>query len=121
MKRSFGFLKSGALLASAVLAAAPGLGSAAPKPPAKVISMARARAIALKTAGGKIKEAELEFENKIWIYSFDLSGKDGKTHEVNVDARTGKVVSSTIETPAAEAKEARQDKAAASTDRDHSK
>ncbi len=93
--------------------AIPGLSLAAPKPPKNVISMPKARQVALKTVSGKITSGELEFENKLWIYSFDMSGKDGKNHEVNVDAMTGKVVSATIETPAMEAKEAKQDKAAA--------
>ena len=107
------FLKWEAFLVMVAMLAAPSLSLAAPKPPEHVISMKKARSIALKTVSGKITDGEMEFENKIWIYSFDMSGKDGKNHEVNVDAITGKVVAATIESPAAEAKEAEQDKAVA--------
>ncbi len=108
-------LKWEGVLVMTALIAAPGLSLAAPKPPKNVISMAKARHIALKTVKGEITDGEIEFENKIWIYSFDMSGKDGNNHEVNVDALTGKVVSATIETPAMEAKEMKQDQAVATS------
>lgn len=109
MKREF--LRLEAALVMAAMLAAPGLSFAAPKQPKNVIGMAKARKIALKTVNGKITGGELEYEKKIWIYSFDMSGKDGKNHEVNVNALTGKIVSATIETPAMEAQELKQDRA----------
>jgi hypothetical protein len=113
MKTNLKLLKWEGVLVMVALLLAPGLSLATPKKPKNVIGMGKARHIALKTVSGKITDGEMEFENKIWIYSFDMSGKDGKNHEVNVDAITGKVVAATIESPAAEATETVQDKAAA--------
>jgi len=62
------------------------------------ISQAKARAIALKVAPGKIVESDYEKENGGWRYSFDI--RQGKrTHEVGVDAFTGKIVESSYEKP----------------------
>ena len=74
------------------------------------ISMEKAREIALKKVpGGKIESAELEREHGKLIYSFDIkTAKPGIT-EVNVDAITGKVLSSNHETPAKEAAEKKQE------------
>ncbi len=59
-------------------------------PPAK-LTMAQARAIALKLAPGKIADAEYEMEGGGWRYSFDI--RQGKRiHEIGVDANTGKIV-----------------------------
>src|SRR5258708_5499904 len=80
-----------------------------PGKPKKVIGMDKAKQIALKTCPGEIKESELEYEKKLWIYSFDILGTDQKTHEVNVNAKTGKVVSASIETAADAAKEKAED------------
>ena len=58
------------------------------------ITMAQARTIALKAVpGGKITAAELEKEQggSGLRYSFDIK-VDGKTREVGVDAKTGKVL-----------------------------
>jgi len=69
------------------------------------ITMAEARATALKEVpGGKIKEAELERENGILVYSFDIRTKGG-IKEVQVDALTGKVAKVETETKEQEAKE----------------
>ncbi|QDZ07916.1 peptidase M4 [Sphingomonas panacisoli] len=71
---------SGALLPTAA--------SAAPKPK---LTMAQARAIALKRAPGAIKDAEYEHEGRGWRFSFDiLQGK--RIHEIGVDAMTGAIV-----------------------------
>ena len=62
------------------------------------ITMAQARRIALKTEHGKIIVGELEHEagGSGLRYSFDIrSGK--ATHEVGVDAQTGKVLENSIE------------------------
>ena len=74
------------------------------------ISMQKAREIAMKKVpGGKIESAELEREHGKLIYSFDIkSSKPGVT-EVNVDAKNGKVIASTQETPAKEAAEKKQE------------
>jgi uncharacterized membrane protein YkoI len=74
------------------------------------ISRAEAEKIALaKAPGGTIKEGEIENEKGKLIWSFDITipgTKDIK--EVNVDASTGEVISVETETPAKEAKEAKE-------------
>jgi uncharacterized membrane protein YkoI len=72
-----GLLMSGAALAT--------------KAPTPRVSMAHARAIALKLAPGKIKSSEYEKEGGGWRYSFDIQQK-GHIQEIGVDAMTGKVV-----------------------------
>ena len=59
---------------------------------------------------GRIQAVELENEGGKLIYSYELKvpGKSG-IEEVNVDAKTGKVVSTEHETPKAEKKEAAQE------------
>ena len=74
------------------------------------ISMEKAREIALKKVpGGKIESAELEREHGKLIYSFDIKTSKPGVTEVNVDAITGKIVSSKQETPAKEAAEKKQE------------
>ena len=60
----------------------------APKPR---ISMARARAMALRLAPGKIISSEYEKEGGIWRYSFDIQ-QHRNVQEIGIDGRTGKVV-----------------------------
>ncbi len=57
------------------------------------ISIAEARAIALKAHPGKITDEELERESggSGLRYSFDIKSGSA-THEVGVDARTGRVL-----------------------------
>lgn len=76
----------------------------------KKIGMKRATQIASKRVHGTIKSKELEKEHGRWIYSFDIrtAGKKGIT-EVAVDAYSGKVISVTHESPAEEAKEAKDE------------
>lgn len=74
------------------------------------IGMARATEIASKRVHGTIKSKELEKEHGRWIYSFDISTGKGKITEVAVDAYSGKIISVTHETAAAEAKEAKEEK-----------
>jgi uncharacterized membrane protein YkoI len=69
------------------------------------ISMARARAIALKRAPGKITSAELERENGRLIYSFDIKTSGSGVTEVNVNAMTGRIVDAHHESAAKEAAE----------------
>lgn len=62
------------------------------------IDMAQARQIALKAYPGKVVKQELEQEagGSGLRYSFDItSGKD--THEVGVDAKTGKVLENSLD------------------------
>jgi uncharacterized membrane protein YkoI len=62
------------------------------------ITLDEARAIALKTYAGEIVVQELEKEKggSGLRYSFDI--KNGKvTHEVGVDAKTGKVLENSVE------------------------
>lgn len=62
------------------------------------ISMADARAIALKTMPGKIAKEELEKERggSGLRYSFDIVAK-GVTHEIGVDAKDGKILENSID------------------------
>src|SRR6266850_4831855 len=76
------------------------------KPPHDRLSLHEAEEIALTTYDGKVESYELEEEKGTWVYSFDLRGKDQQLHEVLVDARTGNVVSHTVETATQEAQEA---------------
>jgi uncharacterized membrane protein YkoI len=62
------------------------------------VSLDQARAIALKTYAGEIVSQELEKEKggSGLRYSFDI--KNGKvTHEVGVDAKTGKLLENSVE------------------------
>jgi len=82
---------------AALTFAAAATSSAALAKQAKV-SMAQARVIAMKTQQGKIVKEELEKESggSGLRYSFDIS--NGKvTHEVGVDAKTGKVLENSID------------------------
>ena len=71
--------------------------------------MAEAREIALKQATGKIEGEELERENGKLLYSFDIRTDKGTITEVQVDAKTGKVLSAKEESKADEAREKRED------------
>ena len=73
----------------------------------------QAKRIALaRVKGGTIKCVELEKENGVLIWSFDVAqpGKKDVT-EVWVDATTGKITAVEIETPAVEKKEVAEHKA----------
>lgn len=64
------------------------------------VTMTEARVIALKAHPGKITDEELEKEGggSGLRYSFDI--RKGKlTHEVGVDAQTGKVLENKVEGP----------------------
>lgn len=80
--------------AVSILAAAATLGfatTALASAPQPKISKARAQAIALKLAPGKITSSEYEFEGGGWRWSFDIQQK-GHVQEIGIDGRTGKVV-----------------------------
>ncbi len=76
----------------------------------KKIGMAKAKAIALKHASGKIQSSELEKENGKMIYSFDIRNNKGTITEVNIEAYTGAVVAVSEENPKKEAAEKKQEK-----------
>jgi uncharacterized membrane protein YkoI len=81
------------------------------------VTMAQARALALKTVpGASIKDGEIEREGGKLIYSFDMKTQ-GKTgiDEVNIDAMTGTVIGNQHETPKDERAEAKADAKAAKT------
>ena len=71
------------------------------------VSLANARTIALKARPGRITDQELERERggSGLRYSFDVKSR-GRTYEVGVDARSGKVLENGGESAAAEAAEA---------------
>jgi hypothetical protein len=75
------------------------------------VSKADAEKTALaKVPGGKVKEAELEEEDGKLIWSFDIATKGTKDiTEVHVDAMTGEVVKSEVESAADEAKEKKEE------------
>ena len=68
--------------------------------PAAKITMAQATAIALKAHPGQITDRELEKEGggSGLRYSFDVKS-NGKTAEVGVDAKTGRVLENKMEGP----------------------
>jgi Peptidase propeptide and YPEB domain len=73
---------------------------------------ADARKMALaEVPGGTIKSAELERERGKLIWSFDIAMPESRNiTEVQVDANAGTVVSTAIETPADQEKEAAADR-----------
>ncbi|MGI9025023.1 MAG: PepSY domain-containing protein [Burkholderiaceae bacterium] len=77
------------------------------------ITEASARATALaKVPNGTVQSSELENENGSLIWSFDIAKPKSKDiTEVQVDAISGKIASVKTETPAAQANEAKADRA----------
>jgi uncharacterized membrane protein YkoI len=74
------------------LVAALGIGTAAyASAPALNISKARAEAMALKLAPGKIISSEYENEGGGWRWSFDIQQR-GHVQEIGIDGRSGRVV-----------------------------
>ena len=81
------------------------------KAEAKITEQEATVAALAKVPHGKVKSAELEEEHGKLIWSFDISTpKSRNITEVQVDAKTGKVVSTQVETPADQAKETEADK-----------
>lgn len=56
------------------------------------ITMEQAREIALRRAAGNVEGGELEREHGHLVYSFDIRNAKGTITEVQVDAKSGKVV-----------------------------
>jgi uncharacterized membrane protein YkoI len=88
------------LSSTAALAAVPSHFAGANLLPQAKITLAKARSTALAARPGKITDQELENEGggTGLRYSFDIKSK-GKTFEVGVDARTGKVLENKAEGP----------------------
>lgn len=81
------------------------------KAQAKITQDEAAKTALAKVPNGKIKSAELEKEHGKLIWSFDISMPKSKNiTEIQVDAKTGKIVSNQVETPGDQAKEAAADK-----------
>jgi uncharacterized membrane protein YkoI len=78
-----------AALVAGSLVAPPAL--AAVHAPTPRISMAQARAKALRLAPGRIISSEYEKEGGIWRYSFDIQQR-GNVQEIGIDGRTGRIV-----------------------------
>jgi uncharacterized membrane protein YkoI len=76
------------VLAGAALA---GVAHAATKAPPARITMAQARAVALRAAPGRVISGEYENEGGGWRYSFDIQQR-GHIQEIGVDGRTGRIV-----------------------------
>ena len=76
------------------------------------VSKSQAEKTALgKVPHGVIKSEELEREHGKLVWSFDIATSGTKNiTEVQVDAKTGKIVSILVETPKDQAKEAAADK-----------
>ena len=84
---------------------------AALKAQAKITQPEAEKTALAKVPDGKIKAAELEKEHGKLIWSFDISMlKSRNITEVQVDAKTGKIVSTQVETPKDQAREAAADK-----------
>lgn len=80
-----------------IVALALGCGCAEKRPlkPARLpVSLEQARAAALAAVPGQIANEELDFEDKRWLYEFEIQpAQAGVTlQEVDIDAITGAVV-----------------------------
>ena len=84
---------------------------AALKAQAKITQKEATKTALTKVPNGKIESAELEKEHGKLIWSFDISIPNSTDiTEVQVNAKTGKIVSTKVETPKDQAKEAVADK-----------
>lgn len=88
------------LSGTAVAAGAPRHFAGAELPPQAKITLAQARQSAVRAHPGVITDQELEKERggTGLRYSFDIKSH-GKTYEVGIDARTGKVLENDAEGP----------------------
>ena len=84
---------------------------AALKAEATITQEAATKTALAKVPKGTIKSTELEKEHGKLVWSFDIATPNTKNiTEVLVDAKTGKIISTEVETPADQAKEAAADK-----------
>lgn len=97
------------LTSSAALLAAPASSELAKE--AKISRAEAAKTALAQVPTGVIKSEELEREHGKLIWSFDIAGEGTKNiTEVQVDAKSGKIVSTQVETPQDQAKEVAADK-----------
>jgi len=77
---------------------------------AKISKAEEVKTALAKVPGGTIKEGELEKEHGKLVWSFDIATPGSKDiTEIQVDAKTGNIVSETKETPEDQAKEKKED------------
>ena len=74
------------------------------------MTMSAAKKMALAKHPGKVTSAELEKENNVLQYSFDIKTSEGM-REVGINAITGDIVEDKLESKADEMKEAKADAA----------
>lgn len=100
MRKFLSFAAAMAFGATGALAASAGHFAGSNLLPMAKVSLAQARATAVAYRPGVITDQELEKESggTGLRYSFDIKSK-GKTFEVGVDARTGKVLENKAEGP----------------------
>ena len=78
---------------------------------ARITQAAAEKTALAKVPNGKIKSSDLEREHGMLIWSFDICKSGAKSiTEVQVDAKTGEIVSVRVETPKDQANEAAADK-----------
>ncbi len=86
---------------------------AALKAQAKITQEEATKTALAKVPDGKIESVEIENENGFLIWSFDISmPKSTSITEVQVDAKSGQIISIQVETPNAQAAETAADKKA---------
>ncbi|MEO6155255.1 MAG: PepSY domain-containing protein [Thermomonas sp.] len=91
-------------------------GQAALLKEAKVSEAAAAKTALARVPGGTIKSSELENEHGALVWSFDIAiPKSPNIHEIQVNALTGAIANSEIETPKDQAEEIEQDRKEAQT------
>lgn len=61
------------------------------------VSLREASAAALKAVPGKITELELDTEGNRLVWEADVLGKDSKSHKVELDANSGKLLTQRID------------------------
>lgn len=62
------------------------------------VTLEQAKAIALKRIPGEITDADLEKERGRLQYAFDIKSTDGKVYDVEVDAKSGKILKAVLDT-----------------------
>jgi hypothetical protein len=85
------------IVAVAVLTLGGGVAIAAQQQGDPGIDRAAAEEAALGAVPGEVQEIELEREGGATIYEVEAAGKDGKLHEVAVDANDGRVLGQEVE------------------------
>ena len=84
-------IAAGLLVAGSAQAATATAKATATAAPVARIPLAKARAIALHAAPGKLIKSEYEKERGGWRYSFDIQQK-GHVQEIGINAMTGKII-----------------------------